>query len=55
VERARHLLLNSTLPIKVIAREVGIPDPHLFNKIIRRELGKAPREVRKTLAARENQ
>jgi len=45
-ERARHLLTASTQPIKAIARQVGIPDLHLFNKVIRRELGKSPRQVR---------
>lgn len=45
-ERARHLLTASTQPIKAIAQQVGIPDLHLFNKVIRRELGRSPREVR---------
>jgi len=44
--RARHLLLNSNLPIKVIATEVGLPDLHQFNKTIRRELGHSPRGIR---------
>ena len=46
VERARHLLVHSTLPIKVIAAQVGIPDLHLFNKTVRRELGRSPRQIR---------
>ncbi len=46
VERAEHLLRFSTLPIKVIARQVGLADLHLFNKTIRRELKGSPREVR---------
>ena len=46
VERARHLLLHSTQAVKSIAAEVGIPDLHLFNKVIRRALGHAPRRVR---------
>jgi transcriptional regulator GlxA family with amidase domain len=45
-QRARHLLLNTSMPIGEIAAEVGIPDPHHFNKVIRRELGRAPREIR---------
>jgi AraC-like DNA-binding protein len=45
-QRARHLLLNTSMPIAEIAAEVGIPDPHHFNKVIRRELGKAPRVIR---------
>ncbi len=47
VQRARQLLVHSTLPIKTIAAEVGIPDLHLFNKTVRKILGRAPREVRK--------
>lgn len=46
VERARHLLAHSTLPVKSIAAEVGIPDLHLFNKTIRAELGHSPRMLR---------
>jgi AraC-like DNA-binding protein len=46
LQRARHLLLHSTLPIKAIAAEVGIHDLHHFNKIIRATLGAAPRKVR---------
>jgi AraC-like DNA-binding protein len=46
VERAVHLLRQSTLPIKAIAAEVGIPDLHLFNKCVRRALGVPPRRVR---------
>ncbi len=46
VERARHLLLHSTRPIKAIANEVGIADLHLFNKTIRRALGQSPRALR---------
>jgi AraC family transcriptional regulator len=49
VQRARHLLVNTTLPVKVIATEVGLPDLHLFNKTIRRVLGAAPRELRRRL------
>ncbi len=45
-QRARHLLRHSTMAIGAIAAEVGIRDPHLFNKVIRRELGKSPRGVR---------
>ena len=48
VERARHLLTYSTLPIKSVAAQVGLPDLHAFNKIIRRATGRSPREVRRT-------
>lgn len=46
VQRARHLLLYSTRPIKSIAAEVGIADLHLFNKTIRAALGASPRAIR---------
>ena len=47
VQRARHLLVHSTLPIKAVAAEVGMSDLHLFNKTIRRVLGSSPRQIRK--------
>lgn len=46
LSRAGHLLKNSTLPIKLIAGEVGIRDPQQFNKLIRRAFGKGPRKLR---------
>jgi AraC-like DNA-binding protein len=46
---AKHLLTNSDLPIKEIACETGIPDLQRFNKIIRKELGCSPRQLRKKL------
>lgn len=46
LQRATHLLKNSTLSIKGIAHEVGIKDLHLFNKVIRRAHGVSPRKVR---------
>ena len=48
LDRARHLLRYSTLPIKSIAAEVGIPDPHLFNKTVRKAFGGPPTAFRKT-------
>ncbi|MBA3709226.1 MAG: helix-turn-helix transcriptional regulator [Planctomycetes bacterium] len=47
IQRARHLLQHSLIPIKDIAVEVGIPDLQLFNKLVRRVLGAPPREVRR--------
>ncbi|WBB57664.1 AraC family transcriptional regulator [Streptomyces sp. WMMC500] len=46
MERARHLLTASTLPIPSVAAAVGIPDLQAFNKTCRRELGESPRRVR---------
>ena len=47
--RATHLLRASSLPIAEIARQVGVPDLHAFNKLMRRELGLAPRRWRENL------
>ncbi|MER7953639.1 AraC family transcriptional regulator [Streptomyces sp. NPDC096030] len=46
MERARHLLRESTLPIPAVAAAVGIDDLQAFNKACRRELGVSPRAVR---------
>jgi AraC-like DNA-binding protein len=51
VARAHHLLTQTTLPIKAIAAEVGIPDLHFFNKAIRAGLGHSPRDVREKARA----
>ncbi|MFI5675482.1 AraC family transcriptional regulator [Streptomyces cellulosae] len=51
LERARHLLLASTLPIPAVAAAVGIADLQAFNKACRRELGAGPRAVRDAGAA----
>jgi AraC-like DNA-binding protein len=48
MQRAAHLLNQSTLPIKVIAAAVGIPDLHLFNKTVRHTLGASPRAIRQS-------
>lgn len=44
--RAEHLLTSSTRPLSEIARSIGVADAHAFNKLIRRELGRSPRECR---------
>ncbi|TKA10932.1 AraC family transcriptional regulator [Actinacidiphila oryziradicis] len=46
LERARHLLCESTLSIPAIAAAVGVPDLQAFNKACHRELGGSPRAVR---------
>lgn len=46
MERARHLLIASTLAIPAIAAAVGICDLQAFNKTCRKELGASPRAVR---------
>jgi AraC-like DNA-binding protein len=46
VERAQHLLAQTTFPIKTIAAEVGLPDLHVFNKAMRAATGISPRDYR---------
>ena len=46
VQRAAYLLRESDIPIKEIAAEVGIPDLHFFNKVLRVALGASPRGIR---------
>lgn len=43
---ARHLLMQTTLPIKAVAARIGMSDLQQFNKYIRRSLGAAPRRLR---------
>ncbi|MDB6168963.1 MAG: AraC family transcriptional regulator [Verrucomicrobia bacterium] len=52
VERALHLLAHTTLAIKTIAGEVGLPDLHFFNKTIRAAAKLSPREYRARRAER---
>lgn len=47
IERALHLLVHTTLPVKTVAAWVGIGDLQYFNKLIHGETGASPREVRR--------
>jgi AraC-like DNA-binding protein len=47
LQRAYRLLLHSTMPIKLIASECGIDDLQQFNKLMRGNYGKGPRELRR--------
>jgi transcriptional regulator GlxA family with amidase domain len=51
LERARHLLRESTLPIPAVAAAVGISDLQAFNKVCRSGLGSGPRALREGAAA----
>lgn len=44
-ERAINLLTETTLPVKVVAAELGYTDLAQFNKFIRRHTGHAPSEL----------
>lgn len=46
LERARHLLRESTLSVAAVAAAVGVPDLQAFNKACRREFGASPRALR---------
>lgn len=48
--KAMHLIRYTSQTIKSIAVQVGIPDLQAFNKLIRRELGKSPRQIRETIS-----
>lgn len=45
-QRARHLLRRSTLPIKTIAAQVGVPNLGQFNHLMRAQCGQSPRAIR---------
>lgn len=46
MEWARHLLVHTTMPIKAIAHQIGIPDTQHFNKTVRRYFGHSPSALR---------
>jgi len=46
VDRARHLLGFTTLPVKEIATLVGLPDLQQFNKTVRKVTGMSPSRLR---------
>jgi AraC-like DNA-binding protein len=43
---AHRLLTQSTVPIKQVASQCGMPDLHAFNRFVRQRLGASPRDVR---------
>ncbi|MEO1235432.1 MAG: helix-turn-helix transcriptional regulator [Planctomycetota bacterium] len=46
VTRALYLLRHTSIPIKVIAIQVGVPDLQAFNKLMRKATGWSPRALR---------
>ncbi|MGV3617309.1 MAG: helix-turn-helix domain-containing protein [Fimbriimonas sp.] len=44
--KAYHLLTKTTIPIKAVATECGVPNVHAFNRFVRARLGASPRSVR---------
>jgi AraC-like DNA-binding protein len=47
LERAKHLLINTTLPIKHIAFSVGFSSTDRMGKVFQREIGLTPTQYRK--------
>lgn len=46
VRQALSLLEGSTIPVTEVARRCGCPDSTQFSRLIRRETGRSPREIR---------
>ena len=46
IDVARHLLLTTAHPVRIIAARVGLPDAQYFNKQFRRIVGTSPSEMR---------
>lgn len=47
-DRAVHLLQSTDLSVEEIAERLGFCSPAYFRRLIRRETGKTPREIRRT-------
>jgi YesN/AraC family two-component response regulator len=47
IQRAKHLLWNSSEPINEIAEQVGFPDPYYFSKVFKSIEGLSPTLFRK--------
>lgn len=47
VHEARIMLAGSDVPVGEVARRIGLPDPHHFNKLFRRIAGMPPSAARK--------
>jgi len=45
-EQAQHLLVHTTLPMKSIARQIGLVNLQQFNKFVRKKRGLSPRAIR---------
>lgn len=43
VERALHLLRQTSMPMRVIASQVGVPDAQQFSALVKKETGNSPR------------
>ena len=52
MDKARHLLSTTALPVKSVALQAGVPDVQHFNKLFRRHEGQSPTAFRDTGRAR---
>ncbi|WP_438447649.1 AraC family transcriptional regulator [Gorillibacterium sp. sgz5001074] len=48
IQRAKHLLMNSSLEIKTISEAVGFQDPYYFSRLFKRFEGVNPTDYRKS-------
>ena len=46
IEKAKELLLNTSLPISAIAEKIGVNNPYYFNKMFKKRTGIAPMNYR---------
>lgn len=52
IQSAMDLLLNTTEPVKYVARAVGVPDENYFTKVFKAQTGETPTAFRKRHAGR---
>lgn len=52
LEKARHLLASSTLPIESVGQRCGYPEPHHFSAWFKKQAGQAPKFYRSASRAR---
>ena len=52
IQSAMNLLLNTTEPVKYVARAVGVPDENYFTKVFKAQTGETPTAFRKRHAGR---
>jgi AraC-like DNA-binding protein len=51
-EQAAHLLTSTSMPIKAIARSIGVPSLTHFNRLMHAAYGQGPRDIRSSQSVR---